>query len=703
MEIDDLNKTQKDIVLAPINSKIFIEGPFGSGKTTTGVARLNFLIQNGIPAQSILVFIPQRTLAKPFIQYTHSQSFPPGGFPTIITFSGLAQRTIALFWPIVAEKIGFQSPTSPPKFLNIETSQYFMAQVTKEYFDRGYFLGIYIDRNRLLNQILDNLNKAALVGYPFTNTAERLKSAWTGEPGQKNIYDQAQECAIAFRSFCLKNNLLDYSLQIEIFNKYLWHEEPCRKYLIQNYRHLIVDNLEEDVPIFHDFLMDFLPQFKSALLLYDDHGGFRTFLGADPISAIRLKALCKKTFQFIEPLNFSNSVYSFKTVLLESIDYKRIANLSPNLKKAFTYQDCRFYPQMIQEVCNKTRTLINEKNISANEIVILAPYLSDALRFLLISKLQSLNIPAFSSRPSRTLHDEPAIRCCLTLAKIANPQWSLSNTQYDIRNTLLVAIPDIDIIRADLIAKTLAQSEGELKSFDSLLPAMQTRISFRIGEKYERIRNWIDTYKSENPMPLDIFISKLFGELLSQPGFGFHKNIDAASQVSQLIASIKEFRKLYSQSDKFDIYTMGSEYIQTLEKGLIASQYIPSFKKPPQNAVLIAPAFTYLMSNRSVEIQFWLDISNIGWWVRLDQPLTHPYVLSRQWKIGNKWTDAYEFSANQESLKRLMGGLLVRCKNHIYLYSTGINESGNEQRGPLLRAFQTLLKQFYKMEKTADV
>ena len=56
------------------------------------------------------------------------------------------------------------------------------------------------------------------------------------------------------------------------------------------------------------------------------------------------------------------------------------------------------------------------------------------------------------------------------------------------------------------------------------------------------------------------------------------------------------------------------------------------------------------MSNRPVEVQFWLDVGSRGWSERLYQPLTHPYVLSRGWQPGRPWTDADEFEAGQEAL-----------------------------------------------------
>ncbi|NIN69932.1 MAG: hypothetical protein GTO63_35665, partial [Anaerolineae bacterium] len=82
----------------------------------------------------------------------------------------------------------------------------------------------------------------------------RLKAAWAGEEREKRIYDEAQTCASRFREYCLTHNLLDFSLQVEVFLNHLWRLPLCRDYLLHRYVHLFVDNLEEDTPVAHDLL-----------------------------------------------------------------------------------------------------------------------------------------------------------------------------------------------------------------------------------------------------------------------------------------------------------------------------------------------------------------------------------------------------------------------------------------------------------------
>ena len=50
----------------------FLQGPAGSGKTTLAVQRVLALLQGGVPAEAILILLPQRTLAAPYLNALRS-------------------------------------------------------------------------------------------------------------------------------------------------------------------------------------------------------------------------------------------------------------------------------------------------------------------------------------------------------------------------------------------------------------------------------------------------------------------------------------------------------------------------------------------------------------------------------------------------------------------------------------------------------
>lgn len=693
MDLSFLSTQQKEILVDSYKKKAFLSGSAGSGKTTVALAWIDHLLQSGASADSVLIMIPQRSLALKYYQLISNPQFPAGGLPTIVTFGGLAQRNIDLFWPEISHDSGFAYPDRPPTFLTLETAQYFLAGIVKPLLDRGYFDNLTIDRNRLYSQIIDNLNKSALIGFPYDQFAQRLKSAWTGDESRQFSYDQAQEAATKFRQYCLENNLLDYSLQIETFVKYLWPSFLVSNYLRKKYIHLIFDNIEEESPVCHDLLREWLPSFESSLLIYDTNAGYRTFLGADPESAATLS-------EGLISYNLNTSFTASKDILdfhatLTSIFQIKSPDVPQGTHSAFSISPQRYVPEMTAWAANQVKELISSYSIPPGEIVVLAPYMSDSLRFSLIHCFHHLGIPVRSSRPSRALRDEPASQALLTLARIAHPAWQMKPQEVEVRQALMQILTDGDLIRASLLAKILyspSHPEKLFGDFDVIKPEMQERISYAIGNNFQALKSWLEDYQAQPSADLDVFWSRLFGEILSQPGFGFHRSFDSASVVSNMIESFQKFRRIFESASPSDEVDIGKEYIEMVKTGVIAAQYLPTPENDAQDTVLIAPAYTFLLMNQAVKVQFWLDIGSLGWWQRPDQPLTQPYVLSRHWKKTGKWGDMEEINAAQKTLERLVGGLILRCKEHIYLCPLNLNERGMEERGPLLKAINKIGK-----------
>lgn len=692
---------QIDLIEAPSNQKIFLEGPAGTGKTTTGIERLLFLIASGVPADSILLLVPQRTLAIPYMHALQKPDVVAGGVVTLQTIAGLAQSLVELFWSLIAEQVGFAHPEQPPIFLNLETAQYHMAYIVSPLLDQGYFATVTLHPNRLYSQILDDLNKAAVVDFPHTEIATRLKATLI-EPSQARVYDDVQHCANLFREHCLRNNLLDFSLKIEVFRDYLWNLPVVQEYLKRTYRHLIADNIEEDVPITHDLLRQWLPYLDSAWLIYDQQAGYRRFLGADPISAYSLKDRCNRHALFKQSFVTSTKSETFARRLAQAIlpetPYASTDFLNEqDVRSMLIFQYHRFHPEMLDWVAKQIASLVHDEGIAPEEIVVLAPYLSDALRFSLTNRLEQVGVPTRSHRPSRALREEPPVHCLLTLAALAHPHWGIHPTRFDVAYALMQAIEDMDLVRARLLSEVVYRTKGGVPTlipFDRLTnPETRQRITYLLGQRYEGLRDWLEAYQHNPLQELDIFFSRLFGEVLSQPGYGFHRNLDAGQACANLIISARNFRWVFPREAPPGEKPLGRLYLELVRDGIVAGQYLHAWQRKTESAVLLAPAYTFLMSNVAVDVQFWLDVGGYGWAKRLYQPLTHPYVLSRNWVMNTPWTDAHEVQTSQEALQRLILGLMRRCRRKIYLGLSELSEQGYEVRGPLLRALDRVLRE----------
>ena len=396
------------------------------------------------------------------------------------------------------------------------------------------------------------------------------------------------------------------------------------------------------------------------------------------------------------------------------------------VRPALDFTSHRYHPEMLDWVADEIAGLVHGRGVPPQQIAVLAPFLGSGLRFALDNRLTARDVPVRSHRPSRSLREEPVTACLLTLAVLAHPAWGAPPSKFDVAYALTQAIDEMDLVRAQLLTEVVYRvRDGApiLGSFADIEPAMQERITFLLGGRYEGLRAWLGAQADErrktkdergasHPLPrsfvlrrsslrlsLDHFLARLFGELLSQPGYGFHGNFSAGEVTANVIESARKFRQVMARAgggaqaaNVGQKQSLAQEYVGLVQEGVVAAQYVRSWRRQPTDAVLLAPAYTFLMSNQPVEHQFWLDVGSSGWWERLNQPLTQPYVLSRTWQAGAQWTDLDEYAARQEALYCLALGLVRRCRTQIHLGLSELGEQGIEQRGPLLRAIQRVLR-----------
>ena len=721
---------QKALIDQPPARKLWLEGPAGSGKTTAAIQRLLKLVDAGVPADSILIFVPQRSLAEPYIRALREEARQPGGQVTVHTIGSLSRQLVEMFFFLFAERAGFKHPHDLPNFLSLELAQYFMTLAVEPLIaQRDYFNSVRIERARLYSQIVDNMNKAALVGFPISEIGSRLKTALRGGVEQAHIFDDAQTCAIEFRDYCLAHNLLDFSLAIEVFRDYALPLPQAQAFLRGRYKHVIADNVEEDAPVSHGLLASIVTGCRSALLLYDHDAGFRRFLGADPDGARRLRQHCQVQQTFGASLTMQPPVEALGAQLAArlapepahfGVEFEHGAGLekdgarrsrdgsgmertSADPRLALAAEARRYHPQMVAWVAAEIGKLVHEQGVPAAEIVVLAPFMSDVLRFGLFEGLGKGGVKVRSHRPSRALRDERAARALLTLARLAHPHWAKPPAEFDIAFALMTAIDGLDLVRAKLLTEMLYRG-GELLPFAKVQStAMQDRVTFELGERYDRLCRWLRHFINAGGVDaIDIFFRRVFGELLSRPGYGFHGDIDAGNIAMNLVDSARDFRWSLDFMSRYGAESdLSLDYVNMVERGVIANFYLRSWAPEQEDSVLIAPAYTFLLKNQAVDYQFWLNIGSEGWSRRLYQPLTHPEVLSLSWSRDAVWTEADEQAWSRQTLRRLLQALTRRCRQRVYLGYSELSESGYEQRGLLLETIQSVLRSMSRAEAAA--
>ncbi|MGQ9814076.1 MAG: UvrD-helicase domain-containing protein, partial [Candidatus Roseilinea sp.] len=690
-------------------SRQYLVGPPGTGKTSRLIERLVSLLEQNVRPDRVLVLVPQQSQAGVFraalarVQGAHR----PRGEPDIHTIYSLARQHVSLFFPLIAPVAGFGNPAQQPVVINVEAVQYIVDRLVQPRLED--FADLKLPRPHLVRQIIDNMNKAAVCGFPLDQIAERLGAAWTGDSQRLVSYRRAQDVALAFRRFCLARSLLDFSLLMELFARHLLPAQSYQDYIAARYRYVLADNLEENPPVTHDFLRLLLRTCDSALLAEDDPGGYRLFLGADVASAHSLRQHCD-VIDLDQVFVAPPAVVSFGLALMAELDEEGRRNSSARSASGVSLPPAlgdspgaaRYWTEMVDWVVERIRRLVNGGALPS-DIAVLAPFVEDVLRFELEERLRADGIGVWSVRPSRPLYDHPLVRALVALARLAHPHWQRPVPVGELARALASLIADLDVARAQLIADAALRAAAPgLPPIED--PAVWQRVGSRFQPPYAVLCQWLAHWQARTirslagaeSAPLDQFWQQMFSDVLSHPGFTLHIAPAEAVICDRLIRSARAFYEAMERAGPIDTVPhhedaglpgiaprpfsvttpdLGLEYITILSQGFLGAQYAlereqPTADLPGASDILLAPVYAYLTSNFRSRYQFWLANSSLGWYERIYQPLTHPYVLSRRWKPGMAWSEADERRERQAMLRRLVGGLLYRCSAQVFVASS---------------------------------
>jgi hypothetical protein len=567
-----LTQDQKLFLETANSGLILLQGEFGTGKTTVSTLRmLNLEKACRKPLGSTLVLAPQYPLLQPYQEAQLRNRVNQNHF-TLMTFSSLVKRNISLFWPLVAEEAGFVHPDLEPKFLTIETAQFYISQIVDPLMDKGLFAGITIPRNRIYSQLLDSLNKAALIPFNYRSVSTRLKSAWTGGPEQLLTYDEVQICLNAFRAKCLQENLLDYSLQVDVFSKHLWPHNLFRRYLRSNYTNLIYENIEEEPPLIHDLIADLALDLYSACLIMDIGGGYRKFLGADPDSALRFGNRDFQIFELKSSLVNPPAIENAKKFFVSGSTHQTVPGT--DVFEVFEQPEDLpiFVPELLDWTVEKIKGLV-DLGTKPSEIVILSPYLSSTFAFYLQAKLKALGLPSETSKASALLRDEPYVKLFLNFYCLSAGETSLSVTQDDLVDLFVLSLRDINWVQAKLLSNALCGKNLFIQALPEISVVQDLpleRFNPGVLDRYVKIRSWLQDF---DPLSgFGLFVSRIFGELLTQPGFGLHENVESGRIAGRLIDSFTKFTQ--ALGDDLSETQKGVSFVESIRKGLLSGIYV---------------------------------------------------------------------------------------------------------------------------------
>lgn len=680
-----LTNKQQEAVMAGATS--FLLGPAGTGKTAVLQHRLLRLLREGELAYTILVLVAELEQQQAFYDAIHQSDLGAYADLKVTTYNAMAQEMVTLFWPLVARPAGFARPFQPPIILSYDLAQLLMWHTITPMLNEGSFSDLRLRPQQIVSQLLDTLNRAALNGLSLDEAISRQQTAWAGEPKHIRHLAEAAEAARRFRATCLEHSLLDLSLVVEVFDTQLVRHPEFQKYFSERFRHLIIDNVEEQTPAGQNFITHLMDVTATTALAYDAGGGYKRFLAADPTGARLFYGRSRLTFTF-------DQNDSFIAAPAMAALANRVENFLLHTNKETAVSDAaivgvingRYRRDMVTNLAAHLRTLLDQ-GLHPSDIAIIVPYLDGALRYMISRAFSEANIPYFLLRRRSSPREEPRIRAWLTWLALAHPDWGVTPAAYDVAEALTLSIHGLDPARAELLTERLYQPDtATLLPAETLPETLVTRIGFDMVGLFEDLRRWLAG--QDGSQPIDAFLHTLFTQLLSQKRFQPEPDLAGAAVCDWLVKAATRLRQSARSLGLNTPAAIGRVFIEGIHNGLVTANP-PDLGEPPDpNGVMISTIYGYLLAGRPVQLQVWLETAATGWWDIPNQPLSNAFVLAQSYDAIKPWTMDEDFLIRNELLSRIVRGLTNRCRGGILLATSELDRRGVRQEGMLWRALQ---------------
>jgi hypothetical protein len=689
-----LTPAQQQVIEA--EESLFLLGPAGTGKTTALSQRLLHLLASGEPAYTMLILVAEPEHERAYLETLHRSQLGPYSELQITPYNVMAREMVALFWPLLARPAGFARAYQAPTFLSYDLAQLLLWRIVTPMLAEGAFADLRLRPQQIVSQILDTLNRAALNGLSLDEAIERQKITWVGEADHLRHLDYAATAARQFRRRCLENGLLDLSLLVEVFDTRLVKHEEFYRYFSERYRHLLVDNVEEQTPAGHNFIATLMDATVSTAIAYDAGGGYKRFLAADPAGANQFHDRCRQVIAFDPAASFTST--PAQADLGRLVENYLLNSKKPTPQAGQAIQQVitvRYRREMVSSLVPVLFSLL-DRGVAAADIAIITPYLDGALRYNLAQALREARIPYYLLRRRSTPREEPRVRAWLTWLALAHPDWNLRPSTYDVAEALSLSIAGLDPVRAALLADRLYLADTTF-----LLPAadLPEKLAQRIGLEgvalYERLRQWLLAEGGRHT--IDAFLHRLCDGLLARPPFQPEADLAGAAVCAWLVRSAGRVRQAAPAMGLGRGADVGEAFINGIYQGLVTADP-PELGDPPDlDGVMISTIYGYLLAGKPVRYQVWLETATQGWWDIPRQPLSNAFVLAQSRNPERPWTMDEEFHIRNQLLSRIIRGLCARCRDGIILAHSDLDRRGQRQDGPLWRALQPVREKQVKL------
>ncbi|MBK9050401.1 MAG: hypothetical protein IPL78_05595, partial [Chloroflexi bacterium] len=243
----------------------------------------------------------------------------------------------------------------------------------------------------------------------------------------------------------------DLSLVVDVFNRQVVNHPEFYTYFSERFRHMLVDNVEEQTPAGQQFVRKLMGVTQSTAIAYDAGGGYRRFLSADPTLAQRFYQECQTIIAFNDSFTSNQDMNQ----LGNWVEGHLLNTRRPSEAAEQAIHDLinrRYRREMLIELPQHLHQLLAD-GVAPRDIAIVGPYLDGALRYSLTQALREAGIPFRILRRRSSPREEPRVRAWLTWLALAHPHWDIHPDPYDVVEALTLSLAGFDPARATLLVE----------------------------------------------------------------------------------------------------------------------------------------------------------------------------------------------------------------------------------------------------------
>lgn len=660
--------------------KVILSGGTSTGKTTMLINEYERLInEEKVRSEQILILLMNRNQS---LEWRKKSELNVSGRILRTSFFGFVQEEITTYYPIILKNVSdIKFKSVKPVFLTFETSQYLLSMlVEKKRNSPDSFLNLIDKDSSIAIDISSNFVKAAAAALSYKDIGYRLYNALEVKTEDKKaIFDEADKIIEDYRKRCLECGVMDFAMAVDFYNNILLNDAEYLRSLKARIKYLIVDNLEEAVPMQINFICKMLDSVDGCMMSYNPDGGYGSIFGGNKeyvenvlLSKCKIKEITGK------PFTCDKYMTEFSDMLYNGILGKGNNKLEPNDVEVIRTSETVLRSDMLEEVVEKVKELV-ALGYNQNEIAIVSTFADVVTEYVISSKLEKENIKVTNiARKSRFI-DNKFVYALITLAYLCHPSEEIVPTKDDVR-ALISMILDVDPIRSSLLADVVC-SQNPFAKFPEVDESVISRIGYANVKRYNFIREWINNYRENEPLDIDEFFRRVFIEILLVYGAKEEDIID----IKRLIDSASNFINAVKRFNTIDV---NSGFLKMIKNGVKSNESIFDMEERGENeAIILCTPMTYLSNSLSHKVILLLGLSSSHWTPRCAKELSNPYVLTSTWKVGDVYTEEVEEENERKSVAVMIRALMRKCEEKFITFESRYSSDGFENDGILAELF----------------